>query len=54
MVFYNTLPLYGVVLGMVFLGERLGPAHVVFGSVILAGGLWATMGGLRKVRRASK
>jgi len=54
MVFYNTLPLYGVVLGMVFLGERLGPAHVVFGGVILAGGLWATMGGLRKVRRASK
>lgn len=54
MVFYNTLPLYGVVLGMVFLGERLSPAHVVFGGVILAGGLWATMGGLRKFRRASK
>ena len=52
MVFYNTLPLYGVVLGMVFLGERLGPSHVVFGGVILAGGLWATMGGLRKVNSA--
>ena len=50
MVFYNTLPLYGVVLGTVFLEERLGPAHIIFGGLILAGGFWATMGDLRKIR----
>jgi len=45
MVFYNTLPLYGVILGAVFLGESLGIIHFVFGGLILAGGLWATLGG---------
>ena len=45
MVFYNTLPLYGVILGAVFLGESLGVIHFVFGGLILAGGLWATLGG---------
>jgi len=45
MVFYNTLPLYGVVLGAVFLDEPLGTAHIVFGGLILGGGLWATLGG---------
>lgn len=45
MVFYNTLPLYGVILGAVFLEEPLDQAHIVFGGLILGGGLWATLGG---------
>jgi drug/metabolite transporter (DMT)-like permease len=46
MVFYNTLPLYGVIMGAVFLNEPLGPAHLTFGGLILGGGLWATLGDL--------
>ena len=41
MAFYNTLPLYGVLLASIFLGEELGPAHLVGGGLIVAGGLWA-------------
>jgi drug/metabolite transporter (DMT)-like permease len=44
MVFYNTLPLYGVVMGAALLGEPLGMTHFVFGGLILGGGLWATLG----------
>ncbi len=44
MVFYNTLPLYGAVLGTIFLGESLGPAHLVGGVLIVGGGLWAARG----------
>jgi drug/metabolite transporter (DMT)-like permease len=44
MVFYNTLPLYGVILGAVFLNESVGVIHVIFGGLILGGGLWATLG----------
>ena len=44
MVFYNTLPLYGAILGAALLGESLGLIHYVFGGLIIAGGLWATMG----------
>jgi drug/metabolite transporter (DMT)-like permease len=43
MVFYNTLPLYGVIMGAAFLDEPLTPAHFVFGGLILGGGLWATL-----------
>jgi drug/metabolite transporter (DMT)-like permease len=43
MVFYNTLPLYGVILGAVFLAEPLGVIHFIFGGLILGGGLWATL-----------
>jgi drug/metabolite transporter (DMT)-like permease len=43
MVFYNTLPLYGVIMGAAFLNEPLTPAHFLFGGLILAGGLWATL-----------
>jgi len=43
MVFYNTLPLYGVMLGAALLGEPLGRAHLIFGGLILGGGLWATV-----------
>jgi len=45
MVFYNTLPLYGAVLGAALLGEPLGMTHFVFGGLIVAGGLWATLSG---------
>jgi drug/metabolite transporter (DMT)-like permease len=41
MVFYNTLPLYGVLLAAILLGEELGLAHLVGGGLIIAGGLWA-------------
>jgi len=44
MVFYNTLPLYGVLMAAIFLQESLGMGHIVFGGLILAGGLWATLG----------
>lgn len=44
MVFYNTLPLYGAILGAALLGEPLGLIHYVFGGLIIAGGLWATVG----------
>jgi len=44
MVFYNTLPLYGAILGAVFLNESVGLIHLIFGGLILGGGLWATLG----------
>jgi drug/metabolite transporter (DMT)-like permease len=44
MVFYNTLPLYGVILGALFLNESVGVIHLIFGGLILGGGLWATLG----------
>ena len=44
MVFYNTLPLYGVILGTVLLNEPLQAIHIVFGGLILGGGIWATLG----------
>jgi drug/metabolite transporter (DMT)-like permease len=50
MVFYNTLPLYGAILGAVLLGEPLGMIHYLFGGLIIAGGLWATLG--KELRRS--
>lgn len=47
MVFYNTLPLYGALLGALALGEDLGPSTLIFGGLILAGGVWGTTGGQR-------
>jgi len=41
MVFYNTLPLYGALLGRIFLGESIGLAHLLGGTLIIGGGLWA-------------
>ena len=46
MIFYNTLPLYGVFMGALLLGEPLGMVHLVFGGMIIGGGLWASLGGL--------
>jgi drug/metabolite transporter (DMT)-like permease len=50
MVFYNTLPLYGAMMGALLLNEPLTPAHFIFGGLILAGGLWATFGGIERRR----
>ena len=44
MVFYNTLPLYGALLGHLFLGESIGPARLLGGALIIGGGLWAARG----------
>jgi len=44
MVFYNTLPLYGALLGYLFLGEPIGPAQLLGGALIIGGGLWAARG----------
>jgi drug/metabolite transporter (DMT)-like permease len=41
MVFYNTLPLYGALLGYLFLGESIGLVHLLGGALIIGGGLWA-------------
>jgi drug/metabolite transporter (DMT)-like permease len=44
MVFYNTLPLYGALLGYLFLGEPVGLSHLIGGALIIGGGLWAARG----------
>jgi drug/metabolite transporter (DMT)-like permease len=41
MVFYNTLPLYGALLGYVFLRESVGLSHLIGGTLIIGGALWA-------------
>ena len=41
MVFYNTLPIYGSILGVILLGESLGMGHFIGGSLIVAGSLLA-------------
>jgi drug/metabolite transporter (DMT)-like permease len=41
MLFYNTLPLYGALLGYLRLGESLGLNHFIGGVLIVGGGLWA-------------
>jgi drug/metabolite transporter (DMT)-like permease len=43
-VFYNTLPLYGALFGYLLLNEPIGPAHLVGGALIIAGGVWAARG----------
>lgn len=48
MVFYNTLPLYGVLLSSVLLGEELGLVHLLGGGLIVGGGLWAASAGGRQ------
>lgn len=45
MVFYNTLPLYGALLGMLLLGERLGLPHLAGGALIIGGGVVSAMVG---------
>jgi drug/metabolite transporter (DMT)-like permease len=44
MVFYNTLPLYGVLLGGLLLQERLSLAALLGGILIIGGAVWAALG----------
>jgi len=41
MVFYNMLPVYGSILGVILLGESLGAQHFIGGGLILTGSLIA-------------
>ncbi len=41
MMFYNTLPIYGALLGHFLLGEPLGWSHFLGGALIIGAGLWA-------------
>jgi drug/metabolite transporter (DMT)-like permease len=41
MVFYNTLPLYGALLGYFVLGEPMGLPHLAGGVLVIGGALWA-------------
>lgn len=41
MVFYNTLPVYGALLGYLALGEPIGPHHLLGGGLIIGGGIFA-------------
>jgi drug/metabolite transporter (DMT)-like permease len=41
MVFYNTLPLYGALLAHLLLGEPIRWLHLLGGTLIIGGGLWA-------------
>ena len=50
MVFYNTLPLYGALLGYLLLGERLSVAHGAGGVLIIAGGLYSALARARSSR----
>jgi drug/metabolite transporter (DMT)-like permease len=43
MLFYNTLPIYGALLGHFLLGEPIGLSHVVGGTLIVGAGLWAAL-----------
>ncbi len=45
MVFYNTLPLYGALLGYFALGEPIGLAHLAGGILVVGGALWAARKG---------
>ena len=43
MAFYNTLPLYGVILGVIFLGEEVTLPHIAGGILIISGGITAAL-----------
>ena len=47
MVFYNMLPVYGSILGVILLGESLGAQHFIGGGLILSGSLMAIWPELR-------
>jgi drug/metabolite transporter (DMT)-like permease len=44
MVFYNTLPLWGAVLGILLLGEEVDITYVLGAILIIGGGLWGAGG----------
>lgn len=41
MAFYNLLPVFGVILGVIFLGEKLTWAHLLGGVLVILGGVLA-------------
>ncbi|GBD09281.1 putative cystine transporter YijE [Candidatus Thermoflexus japonica] len=45
MMFYNTLPICGALLGHFLLGESLGLSHFIGGALIIGAGLWAARAG---------
>jgi len=47
MAFYNMLPVFGVLLAVLFLGESLAWAHFLGGGLVIAGGLIAARGEVR-------
>ena len=51
MVFYNMLPVYGSILGVLLLGESLGSQHVIGGGLILASSFIAIWPELRTAAR---
>jgi drug/metabolite transporter (DMT)-like permease len=44
MLFYNTLPIYGALLGYFLLGESITLSHIFGGTLIVGAGLWAARG----------
>jgi drug/metabolite transporter (DMT)-like permease len=42
MAFYNMLPVYGALLGAIFLNEALGVGQVIGGALVIGGGLIGT------------
>jgi drug/metabolite transporter (DMT)-like permease len=48
MVFYNMLPFYGATLGILLLGEQIGPAHLVGGALIITGGIISALSRRRR------
>ncbi len=51
MVFYNMLPVYGSILGVILLGEPFGAPHFIGGGLIIAGSFIAIWSDLRTTRR---
>lgn len=51
MVFYNMLPVYGSILGVILLGESLGAEHFIGGGLIVGGSLIAIWPELRSAAR---
>jgi drug/metabolite transporter (DMT)-like permease len=44
MAFYNMLPVYGIILSMLFLGEELTWFHLIGGALVVGGGLVVALG----------
>ena len=47
MAFYNLLPVFGVLLSIIFLAEQITWVHLVGGLFVLSGGLWVIWGKAR-------
>lgn len=50
MAFYNLLPVFGLPLSVITLGEKVTWIHLVGGLLVLGGGLWVILGGNRRVK----